>query len=125
MTAKILIVDDSALARRMIRHLLEDLGHSVEEAADGAEALERYVINKHDLVLLDMVMHGMYGLEVLTKFKELNPRLPVVIATADIQKSTREQVQAAGAAGIVNKPVKKEELAAAIATVLSGGAMWS
>ncbi|ODU23510.1 MAG: histidine kinase, partial [Verrucomicrobia bacterium SCN 57-15] len=110
MKANILIVDDSGLARRTVRNMLEELGHSVEEAADGAQALERYVLNHHDLVILDMVMHGMYGLEVLSKFRELNPKLPVIIATADIQKSTREQVHAAGAAAMVNKPLNKEEL---------------
>lgn len=125
MSAKILVVDDSGLARRMMRQLLEDLGHSVEEATDGAEALERYVLNHHDVVVLDMVMHGMYGLEVLTKLKELNPRLPVIIATADIQKSTREQVRAAGAAAVVNKPFNKEELVSVLATVLSGGVTWN
>lgn len=125
MSAKVLIVDDSGLARRMMRQLLEELGHNVEEASDGAAALERYVLNRHDVVLLDMVMHGMYGLEVLTKLRELNPHLPVIIATADIQKSTREQAQAAGAAAMINKPLKKEELAATLQTVLSGGAAWS
>lgn len=125
MSAKVLVVDDSGLARRMSRQLLEDLGHSVEEAADGSQALERYVLNRHDVVLLDMVMHGMYGLEVLTKLRELNPKLPVIIVTADIQKSTREQVQSAGAAAVVNKPLNKEELASVLTTVLSGGAAWS
>ena len=125
MSAKVLIVDDSGLARRMMRQLVEELGHLVEEANDGATALERYVLNRHDVVLLDMVMHGMYGLEVLTKLKEINPDLPVIIATADIQKSTREQAQAAGAAAMINKPLKKDELAAVLNTVLSGGAAWS
>ena len=97
----------------------------VEEAADGAEALERYVINRHDVVFLDMVMHGMYGLEVLNKFRELNPQLPVIIASADIQKSTREQVRAAGAVAMVNKPLKKEELISVLSTVLSGGVAWT
>jgi len=125
MSAKILVVDDSGLARRMVRQLLEELGHVVEEAADGAEALERYVINRHDVVFLDMVMHGMYGLEVLNKFRELNPQLPVIIASADIQKSTREQVRAAGAVAMVNKPLKKEELISVLSTVLSGGVAWT
>ena len=125
MSAKVLIVDDSGLARRMTRQLLEELGYEIEEASDGSEALERYVLNRHDVVLLDMVMHGMYGLEVLTKLKELNPKLPVIIVTADIQKSTREQVQAAGASAVVNKPLNKEELAAVVNTVLSGGATWT
>lgn len=125
MKAKILIVDDSGLARRMVRQLLEDLGHSVEEATDGAQALERYVLNRHDIVILDMVMHGMYGLEVLQKFRQLNPALPVIIATADIQKSTRELVKAAGAAAMVNKPLNKEELTEILNLVLAGETVWN
>jgi two-component system chemotaxis response regulator CheY len=125
MSVKILIVDDSGLARRLTRQFVEELGHSVEEATDGAQALERYVLNRHDVVLLDMVMHGMYGLEVLTKLRELNPNLAVVVVTADIQKSTREQIKAAGAAGIINKPLKREELASVLGTVLSGGTVWN
>jgi CheY-like chemotaxis protein len=125
MSARILVVDDSGLARRMIRQLLEEMGHSVEEAADGAEALERYVVHHHDLVLLDLVMHGMYGLEVLGKLRQINPAAQVIVATADIQKSTREQVKAGGAAAIVNKPIKREELMSVITTVLSGGDAWT
>ena len=124
MTAKILIVDDSGLARRLTRQFLEELGHSVEEASDGAQALERYALHQHDIVVLDMVMHGMYGLDVLIKLRELNPGLPVVVVTADIQKSTRDQVKEAGAAGIINKPLKREDLAAAIAAVQAGGTAW-
>jgi two-component system chemotaxis response regulator CheY len=125
MSAKILVVDDSGLARRLVKQTAEELGHQVEEASDGAQALERYVLNRHDLVVLDMVMHGMYGVEVLSKLRELNPDLPVIVLTADIQKSTREQVKAAGAAAMINKPVKKDELVAVMNTVLSGGTVWN
>ena len=125
MIAKILIVDDSGLARRLTRQFLEELGHSVEEAADGAQALERYALNRHDVVVLDMVMHGMYGLDVLIKLRELNPKLPVIVVTADIQKSTRDQVKEAGAAGVIHKPLKREDLAVAIETVLAGGTVWN
>ena len=121
MNAKVLIVDDSGLARRTMRRMLEDMGHVVEEASDGAEALERYFINRHDLVVLDMVMNGMYGLEVLAKMRELNPEVHVVIATADIQTSTRDQALAAGAAAMINKPISKKELTEVVSTVLNGG----
>ena len=121
MNAKILVVDDSGLARRMLRQMLEEQGHSVEEAVDGPSALERYYINRHDLVLLDMVMHGMYGLEVLAKMRELDPNVRVIVATADIQISTRDQVRGAGASAFVNKPINRKELAAVVATVLEGG----
>jgi len=125
MKRKILVVDDSGLARRLVRKSLEELGCEVEEAADGAQALEMYALNHHDVVVLDMVMHGMYGLEVLEKLQELNPKLPVVIVTADIQKSTRDQVKAAGAAAVVNKPINKDQLAEVLAVIEKGGTVWN
>jgi two-component system, chemotaxis family, chemotaxis protein CheY len=121
MKAKILVVDDSGLARRMMRQMLEEMGHTVEEATDGATALERYYINRHDLVLLDMVMNGMYGLEVLAKIRELDPTVRVIVATADIQNSTRDQVRGAGAAAFLSKPVNRKELAGVVTTLLEGG----
>ena len=125
MKAKILVVDDSGLARRLIRNMLEELGHEVEEVSDGAQALERYVLKHHDAVILDLLMHGMYGVEVLQKLKELNPELPVVIASADIQRTTREMVKQAGAVAMVNKPVTKEQLADVLEVALSGGPSWN
>ena len=123
MKRKILVVDDSGLARRLTRRILEELDHEVEEAADGAQALEQYVLHRHDLIILDMVMHGMYGMDVLSKFKELNPQLPVIVVSADIQKSTRDQVKQAGAAAMVNKPVDKREFADVVSSgsCLRGG----
>jgi two-component system, chemotaxis family, chemotaxis protein CheY len=125
MNAKVLIVDDSSLARRTLRQSLESLGHTVEEATDGAQALERFFLNPPELVILDMVMTGMYGLEVLAKMREMNPAIRVLIATADIQKSTSEQVRSAGAQGILNKPVNRDQLALAIGTILAGGHTWN
>lgn len=123
--AKILIVDDSALARRTVRATLEELGYTVEEASDGAQALERYFILQPDVVILDMVMSGMYGLEVLAKLRELNPAVRVIVVTADIQQSTREQVRAAGAAAFLNKPINRQELTLLVAAVLNGDAAWN
>jgi two-component system chemotaxis response regulator CheY len=125
MSLKVLIVDDSGLARRMARQFVEELGFSVEEAADGAQALERYVLSRPDVVILDMVMHGLYGLDVLVKLRELNPKLPVVVVTADIQKTTREQVQAAGAAAILYKPLTREQLTTTLQTIQAGGSLWN
>ena len=125
MNAKVLVVDDSSLARRTLRSLLEELGHSVEEASDGSQALERYFIQRHDLVFLDMVMHGMYGLDVLAKMRELNPDVRVIVVTADIQTSTKEQVKAAGATAFLNKPLNRAEAARILAAVLNGEFQWS
>lgn len=122
---KILIVDDSSLARRSARQILEELGHSVEEAPDGAVALERYFIGRPDLVLLDMVMSGMYGLEVLAKLRELDPQARVVVVTADIQTSTEDQARAAGAAAFLNKPLNRKKLQDTVSAVLEGTPSWN
>ena len=125
MSANILIVDDSSLARRTLRQLLEELGHTVEAVSDGAQALEAYFLRQPDLVILDMVMSGMYGNEVLAKIREINPVARVIVATADIQKSTAEQVKMAGASAILNKPINKAQLASTLETVLAGGNTWN
>jgi two-component system chemotaxis response regulator CheY len=125
MKSKILVVDDSGLARRLIRKILEELDYEVEDVSDGAQALERYLLNHHDAVILDLLMHGMYGVDVLLKLKQLNPDLPVIVASADIQKTTREQVKEGGAAAMINKPVTKEQLAEVLEVVLKGGSLWT
>jgi two-component system chemotaxis response regulator CheY len=125
MKAKVLIVDDSSLARRTLRQSLEDLGYAVDEAAEGGQALERFFVNPPDLVILDLVMHGMYGADVLVKIREMNPAAKVLVATADIQAATADQVKTAGAVGLLNKPVGRDKLALALATVFEGGHLWS
>jgi two-component system chemotaxis response regulator CheY len=116
---KVLLVDDSGLARRRVRQMLESEGYEVIEASDGMVALERYFIDKPDLVLLDLVMHGMYGLDVLTKLRELDPRARVVVVSADVQESSREMVQAAGAQAFLVNPVVREEFLATIRGALA------
>ena len=125
MNAKILIVDDSSLARRTMRSMLEDLGYTVEDASDGAAALEKFFVSPPDLVILDLVMTGMYGVDVLNKMRELNPSARVIIATADVQQSTSDQVRAAGAKAILNKPVTREKVKGVLDVVLQGGEQWN
>jgi two-component system, chemotaxis family, chemotaxis protein CheY len=120
--AKILVVDDSNMSRRTLRKILEAANHQVVEASDGMAALELYFIEKPELVLLDMVMSGMTGLEVLDKLRELDTGARVIVATADIQNSTRDLVKTAGAAGFVTKPFATDQLINAINTALAGGA---
>lgn len=125
MNERILVVDDSSLARRTLRQILEGAGYQVEEAPDGAQALERYFLNPHKLVLLDMVMAQMDGLEVLRKFRELNPDVRVIIATADIQKSTKDQAREAGAAALINKPFTRDVVLGCVQSVLEGTQVWN
>ena len=125
MTGHILIVDDSGFARRTLRQILEAVGYSIEEANNGNDALERYFLKKPQLVLLDMVMEGMNGMEVLARIKELDPEARVIIATADVQSSTRTEAQAGGAVGFINKPFEREQVVQAVASVLGGGMAWN
>src|SRR6478672_2049846 len=122
MTQKILIVDDSALSRRTLRRILETAGYEVAEADDGMTALELYFLEKPRLVLLDLVMKGMYGLDVLAKLREMDPAARVVVASADIQSSTRKMVDEAGALGFINKPFVSEQVIASVEAALAEGA---
>jgi two-component system chemotaxis response regulator CheY len=125
MSSHILVVDDSGFARRTLRQILESAGHTIDEAKDGNDALESYFLKRPDLVLLDMVMEGMGGMEVLSKVRELDPSAKVVLATADIQSSTRAEAQTAGASGFVTKPFEREQVLNAVSTVLTGGLSWN
>ena len=120
MNRRVLVVDDSGLARRRARGILESAGFEVIEAEDGMAALERYFVDKPDLVLLDLVMKGMYGLEVLTKLRELDRDARVIVVSADVQLSSHELVKQAGAAGFLTKPFDAEEILALIRSTLEG-----
>ena len=125
MKYKLLLVDDSGLARRSMRAMLEDDGFDVVEAEDGMVALEKYFVEKPDLVMLDLVMKGMYGLDVLAKLRELDPAARVIVVSADVQSSSQEMVQAAGASGFINKPIDRAHLIQAVRSVLEGGTKWN
>jgi two-component system, chemotaxis family, chemotaxis protein CheY len=122
MSAKILLVDDSGMARRSMRAILEPVGYQVVEAEDGMAALERYFLEKPDLVLLDLVMHGMPGLDVLAKLHELDRDARVVVVSADIQDSSRQMAESGGASGFVTKPVDRAAILKVVADVLGANA---
>ena len=119
MKQKLLLVDDSALARRSMRHILEPEGFDVVEAEDGMVALERYFLEKPDLVMLDLVMKGMYGLEVLTKLRELDPAARIIVVSADVQESSQQMASKAGASGFIQKPLQRDHVLEVVHRVLN------
>ena len=125
MKRKLLLVDDSGLARRSMRSILEASDFEVVEAEDGRIALEKYFVERPDIVMLDLVMKGMYGLDVLAKLREMDPSACVIVVSADVQSSSRDMVQAAGASAFVNQPVEREHLLAVIRSVLEGSHQWN
>jgi two-component system, chemotaxis family, chemotaxis protein CheY len=121
MMANILVVDDSGMSRRTLRKILEPAGHTVTEAQDGIAALERYFIDKPDLVLLDLTMSGMYGIEVLNRLREMDSEAVVIVASADIQASTRTMARDAGARDFINKPFVVDQVLNAVKRAIQGG----
>lgn len=116
--SRVLIVDDSGLARRRVRAILEGAGFDVIEAEDGIAAIERYFVEKPDIVLLDLVMKGMYGLEVLERLREMDPAVRVIVVSADVQTSSHELVAQGGAAGFLVKPVDANEVLTLVRSTL-------
>jgi two-component system, chemotaxis family, chemotaxis protein CheY len=111
---KILIVDDSALARKTLTRILET-EHTCITAENGFQALDLFAQEKPDLAILDLVLPGMPGFEVLTALKQLDPNAVVLIGSADIQIFTRQEAQSLGADGYLTKPYHPEEVLTAVA----------
>jgi two-component system, chemotaxis family, chemotaxis protein CheY len=118
MNERILVVDDSSLARRRARSILESAGYEVVEAEDGMSALERYFVSRPDVVVLDLVMKGMYGLDVLAKLRETDQGAKVIVVSADVQTSSQQLVSDAGASGFLMKPLEADQILPLIRTTL-------
>lgn len=115
---KILLIDDSNLSRKILRRALGEEHHYIE-AEDGMAGLESYYLDRPDLVILDLTMPGINGLEVLARLKEFDPETKVVIATADIQDETRRIAGELGALGFLNKPFSNESVRSEIQKYLN------
>ena len=109
------------MSRRMMRRIIENAGHDVVEADDGAAGIEKYFLEKPDAAFLDLTMKDMYGLDVLAKIRELDPDARVVIASADIQDLTRDMVTEAGANGFINKPLTPEKVMESLDSIFTEG----
>jgi two-component system, chemotaxis family, chemotaxis protein CheY len=118
--ASIMIADDSSYTRRTHRRILESDGHVVHEAASGMAALEGYFLHRPDVVLLDLTMEDMSGLDVLARLREMVPGARVVVISADVQRSTAQLVAEAGALRFLGKPVSPETLLDTVRDVLAG-----
>lgn len=118
--AKILIVDDSAYARRVHRAILERAGHEIVDVSTGTSAIETCMLEQPDVVILDLSMEDIGGLQVLQTLRAMNATAQVIVVSADVQRSTEQSVMAAGAARFIGKPAKPDVLLAAIAQTLAG-----
>jgi CheY-like chemotaxis protein len=109
---KILIAEDNAVNRELLRELLEARGYAVVEACDGEEALRVIEQTQPDILLLDIGMPKLDGFAVVRKIRE-NPRLtllPVLAVTAYAMQGDRERILNAGFDGYLSKPVNSRSL---------------
>ncbi|HEV8201181.1 MAG TPA: response regulator [Candidatus Polarisedimenticolia bacterium] len=108
--ARILIVDDEDSVRRMLSQLVESMGHEVVQARDGIAALELARHQSPDLILLDIDMQGLNGLETLKRLRARDPRT-IVIMVSGIQEEPRAlKALEEGASDFVRKPFELSRL---------------
>jgi two-component system, chemotaxis family, chemotaxis protein CheY len=117
---RILIIDDSSFQRRIVSGILEGAGYEVSAAENGRAGIELAQKEAPALIITDLLMPDFDGFYVLKESRERNLGIPVLVSSSDVQDSTREQCYSLGAAGLVNKPAKKETLLPVIARILSG-----
>ncbi len=110
--ATVCIADDDVTSRRTLRAIVAAEGHEVVEAADGAEALRTVKERAVDLLMTDIFMPGVEGLEVIRILRESHPRLTVIAFTAGSTFTAYETLnwaRAYGVAGALTKPFTREE----------------
>jgi CheY-like chemotaxis protein len=118
--ARILVADDSPTVRLLVRRHLEADGHDVVEASDGAAAYDTGVAEQFDLAILDQLMPGMLGLDVLHRWRKEGHDLPVILLSAVDDDITVVRSLELGAMDYVRKPFSVPELKARIAMRLQG-----
>ena len=115
----ILIADDAAFMRKMIRSTLSFAGYSnFIEAQNGAEAVKMFAAENPDLVLMDVTMPEMDGLEALERIMAISPSAKVIMCSAIGQDTTIMKAVRSGASDFIVKPFKKEQLADMVANLL-------
>lgn len=116
--ARILVADDSPTVRLLVRRHLESDGHEVVEASDGTTAFESGSAGGFDLAILDQLMPGMLGLDVLHRWRRQGIDMPVLLLSAVDDDATVVQSLELGAFDYVRKPFSLPELKARLATHL-------
>jgi len=113
------VVDDSLFLRKRLRQTLEP-EYAMIEANNGLAALDQIATQEFDCILTDLLMPDMDGFGLLAEIARRKILTPVVVVTADIQKTTRERCKELGASALVQKPVDAEVLRSVLLSVLRG-----
>ena len=116
---KILVVDDEPEVRLVLTEFLESRGYEVTAAGSGAEALAMVDVAKPHVVLLDVSMPDMDGMETLKRLAASNPGLPIIMVTANADVDVTSRLIAMGAADYIPKPFDLEYLGQAVSIQVS------
>ncbi|RJP01834.1 response regulator [Exiguobacterium sp. RIT452] len=119
--ARILLAEDEDVLRMLVLDTLEDEGYTIDEATDGDEAYQKIMSEHYDLVLLDYMMPGMTGIEVIEKVRQHpdKQQLKIMMLTAKSQQSDRERAEEIGANYFFSKPFSPLELIDVVGGILS------
>ena len=110
MSARILVVDDEEIVIRSCLRILEGNGYEIDVAHDGHDALRKVESNTYDVMILDIMMPNLGGLEVLRRVKETHPDIDVIMITGLSQIDTAVQAMKLGAFDYISKPFEPDEL---------------
>ena len=117
--AKIMICDDAAFMRMMIKDILTKNGYEIDaEAENGAVAVEKYPDAKPDLVLMDITMPDMDGIQALKKIKEIDPNANIIMCSAMGQQAMVIEAIQSGAKDFIVKPFQAERVLEAVKKVV-------
>src|SRR3972149_7483899 len=108
--ANILVIDDEKSIRNTLQEVLEYEGHKVDQATNGAEGLELFTNGDYDIVLCDIKMPGMDGIEVLEKLHDLNHDVPVIMISGHGNIDTAVEAIKKGAYDFIEKPLDLNRL---------------
>jgi CheY-like chemotaxis protein len=113
-----LAVDDNEINLKLVSLMLQRMGMQVDTADDGAAAIEACAARPYDLLLMDIEMPGMTGLEATRRLREAGHTMPIIALTAHAVTSLEQQCREAGMHGYVTKPVSLQHLGQMIGQVL-------
>ncbi|MBN6188680.1 response regulator [Aneurinibacillus sp. BA2021] len=120
MSKRILIVDDASFMRMMIKGFLTKHGYTIaDEAANGAEAVEKYKQVSPDLVTMDITMPEMDGIEAVKAIRQMDPNAKIIMCSAMGQQNMVVQAIQAGARDFIVKPFQEDRVIEAIKKVLA------
>ena len=108
--SRILVIDDEAVIRMLVVEILESAGHEVTSAESAEVALTLLEVAEFDLVVSDVIMPGLSGLELLEAVRARRASLPVILVTGAGTYDTLSQALTRGAAGLVTKPFAHAEI---------------